>query len=98
MLAWPFTILTNSLKGGNIGAYLGLFNCTICIPQIVAALAGRGILGALSTPTAAAPQYWMMFIAGISIAIGAICVVFIREGKASDSDMPVEETPEVSEI
>ncbi|MBO7164782.1 MAG: MFS transporter, partial [Muribaculaceae bacterium] len=40
MLAWPFTILTNSLKGGNIGAYLGLFNCSICLPQIIGALAG----------------------------------------------------------
>ena len=25
MLAWPFTILTNSLRGGNIGAYLRTF-------------------------------------------------------------------------
>ena len=49
MLAWPFTILTNSLKGGNIGAYLGLFNCTICIPQIVAAIVGGWILSMLST-------------------------------------------------
>ncbi len=96
MLAWPFTILTNSLTGGNIGAYLGLFNCTICIPQIVAALAGRGILGALSTPDTAAPQFWMMFIAGVAIAIGAICVVFIREGKSQV--MEVQETPVESEL
>ncbi len=95
MLAWPFTILTNSLKGGNIGAYLGLFNCSICIPQIVAALAGRGILGAISTPDTVAPQYMMMFIAGISIAIGAICVVFIKEGK---SEPAPQETPAISEI
>lgn len=95
MLAWPFTILTNSLKGGNIGAYLGLFNCTICIPQIIAALAGRGILGAISDPTTAAPQYMMMLIAGIAIAVGAICVVFIKEGK--DEPAP-EETPAMSEI
>lgn len=95
MLAWPFTILTNSLKGGNIGAYLGLFNCSICIPQIVAALAGRAILGSLSSPDAVAPQYMMMFIAGIAIAIGAICVVFIKEGK--DEPTP-EETPAISEI
>lgn len=82
MLAWPFTILTNSLKGGNIGAYLGLFNCTICIPQIIAALSGRAILGAISVPTAVAPQSTMMMIAGISIAIGALCVVFIKEHSA----------------
>ena len=79
MLAWPFTILTNSLKGGNIGAYLGLFNCTICIPQIVAAILGKAILGGISTPTAVAPQATMMAIAGVSIAIGAVCVAFIKE-------------------
>ena len=44
MLALPFTILTNSLTGGHMGTYLGLFNCTICIPQIVAAVAGGWIL------------------------------------------------------
>lgn len=79
MLAWPFTILTNSIRGGNIGAYLGLFNCTICIPQIVAALLGRVILGAISNPAEVAPQGTMMAIAGVLIAVGAICVAFIKE-------------------
>lgn len=79
MLAWPFTILTNSLKGGNIGAYLGLFNCSICIPQIVGALAGGWILAAIGSPDALAPQWMMMVIAGISLAIGALCVSFIKE-------------------
>ena len=41
MLAMPFTIVTNALQGyGHMGAYLGLFNGTICLPQIVAALCG----------------------------------------------------------
>lgn len=81
MLAWPFTILTNSLKSGNIGAYLGLFNCSICIPQIVGALIGGWILSMLGTPDALAPQYMMMIIAGISLLIGSIAVVFIKENK-----------------
>lgn len=85
MLAWPFTILTNSLRGGNIGAYLGLFNCTICVPQIVAAILGRVILGAISSPTEVAPQATMMAIAGISIAVGALCVAFIKETSSSES-------------
>ncbi len=79
MLAWPFTILTNSLKGGNIGAYLGLFNCSICIPQIVGALLGGWILTVISKPDALAPQYMMMIIAGCSLVLGAISVLFIRE-------------------
>lgn len=79
MLAWPFTILTNSLKGGNIGAYLGLFNCSICIPQIVGALLGGVILSALGNADELAPQYMMMVIAGISLFLGAIAVAFIKE-------------------
>lgn len=95
MLAWPFTILTNSLKGGNIGAYLGLFNCTICIPQIVAALAGGWILTLLSTPGQLAPEYLMMIIAGVSLIIGSCCVLLIKEGK-ENNEKPVE-TPAISE-
>jgi len=79
MLAWPFTILTNSLKGGNIGAYLGLFNCSICIPQIVGALLGGVILSALGDDDQLAPQYMMMVIAGVSLFLGAIAVSFIKE-------------------
>lgn len=82
MLAWPFTILTNSLKSGNIGAYLGLFNCSICIPQIIGALVGGWILSMLGTPDQLAPQHLMMIIAGISLLIGSVTVVFIKENKA----------------
>lgn len=95
MLAWPFTILTNSLKGGNIGAYLGLFNCTICIPQIVAAIVGSWILSMLSTPGQLAPEYLMMTIAGVSLVIGAACVFLIKENAAVETK-PME-TPAISE-
>lgn len=87
MLAWPFTILTNSLKGGNIGAYLGLFNCSICIPQIIGAIVGGHILSLLGYAfgvTGAAPEYMMMIVAGCSLFIGAICVKFINEKESED--------------
>ena len=84
MLAWPFTILTNSLKGGNIGAYLGLFNCSICIPQIVGALLGGVILSAIGDPDQLAPQYMMMVIAGVSLFLGAISVAFIKESPSNN--------------
>lgn len=83
MLAWPFTILTNSLKGGNIGAYLGLFNCSICLPQIIAAITGGWILAAFSTPGELAPQYIMMIVAGVALIAGALCVGIIKEGNSS---------------
>ena len=77
MLAVPFTILTNSLKGDNMGYYLGLFNCTICLPQIVAALIGGSILKYIC----AGSQVGMLAAAGVLLILGAVSVVLIKEGK-----------------
>lgn len=79
MLALPFTILTNSLKGGNMGAYLGLFNGTICVPQIVAAVLGGRILSLFTKPDAIAPEVYMLVVAGALLFIAAISVVLIKE-------------------
>lgn len=94
MLAWPFTILTNSLHSGNIGAYLGLFNCTICLPQIIAAITGGWILSLLSTTGELAPEHLMMMIAGIAIAIGAVCVFFIKTGNKENKTLSEENVKE----
>ena len=77
MLAVPFTILTNSLKGDNMGYYLGLFNCTICLPQIVAAVIGGSILKYIC----AGSQVGMLVAAGVLLILGAVSVVLIKEGK-----------------
>ena len=75
MLAMPFTFVTNALQGyGHMGAYLGLFNGTICVPQIVAALLGGVILTLVGSD-----QSNMMFIAGVLLGIGALCVSIIKE-------------------
>lgn len=74
MLALPFTILTNSVSGKNMGAYLGLFNGTICVPQIVAALVGGGILHLVG-----GHQVNMLVLAGVLLIVGAVCVYFIKE-------------------
>lgn len=81
MLALPFTILTSSLSGGHMGTYLGLFNGTICIPQIVAAALGGVILAAFSTPGEVAPEVNMLVLAGVLLVVGAVCVWLIREKK-----------------
>ena len=38
MHTFPFTLVSNSIDGSNMGAYLGLFNGSICVPQIAASL------------------------------------------------------------
>ena len=79
MLALPFTILTNSLKGGHVGTYLGLFNGTICIPQIVAASLGGLVLSAFTHSGQLAPEVLMLVFAGILLIVGAFCVYIIKE-------------------
>lgn len=71
----PFTLLTSSLNGKNEGAYLGLFNVGICVPQILASLASFILF-----PMVGHNQTMMMLIAGISLLIGAFMVPRIHEG------------------
>ena len=75
MLALPFTILTNSLSGEHMGEYLGLFNCTICLPQIVAAAIGGLLLKAVGSQPA------MLVLAGALLVCGSIAVLNVKEKK-----------------
>ena len=71
MLALPFTILTNALSGSHMGTYLGLFNGTICIPQI----------GMFTPEGSLPPEINMLVTAGVMLIIGACCVYIIKETK-----------------
>ena len=76
MLAFPFIFFTNALQGNpKMGTYLGLFNCTICLPQIVAAVLGGVILGA------AGSQVGMLAIAGALLIAGSLAVALIKVKK-----------------
>ena len=77
MLALPFTLLTNALEGNpHMGSYLGLFNCTICLPQIVAAATGGLVLTLVG-----GGQPTMLLMAGIYLVVGAACVLLIKVKK-----------------
>ena len=81
MLAMPFTLVTNALQGyGHMGAYLGLFNCTICLPQIVAAVCGGTILHLVGSH-----QSTMMIVSGVLLIIGGLCVSFIHVKRAEQT-------------
>ena len=76
MLAIPFTLLTNSLSGSHIGTYLGLFNGTICLPQIAAAACGGLVLKLVG-----GAQVSMFLVAGLLLVLGALAVHFVKDGK-----------------
>ena len=77
MLAMPFTMVTNAFEGSSrMGTALGLFNCTICIPQIVAAALGGVLLASMGSI-----QGNMLMLAGILLIVGAACVFIIEDKK-----------------
>ena len=77
MLAMPFTLVTNALEGSKyMGTFLGLFNCTICIPQIVAAALGGVLLAALGSV-----QGNMLMLAGVLLIAGTAAVFVIQDKK-----------------
>ena len=75
MLACPFTLVTNALQGyGHMGAYLGLFNCAICLPQIIAAACGGTVFGLVGGTQSA-----MMFVSAVLLVFGSLSVFAIKE-------------------
>ncbi|KRK65786.1 sugar transport protein [Companilactobacillus tucceti DSM 20183] len=74
MNTYPLTMITNALSGEHMGTYLGLFNGSICLPQIVASLASFGLF-----PLFGNSQPHMFLLGGIIMAIAALTVGFIKE-------------------
>lgn len=78
MLAMPFTFVTNAFEGSSrMGTVLGLFNCTICLPQIVAAATGGVVMHLVDSS-----QPNMLILAGVYLVVAAACVFVIKTKKA----------------
>ena len=74
MLALPFTLVTNALEGRpHIGTYLGLFNCAICLPQIVAGLLNVLVVSLVGS------QVNMLFVCCVCLIAGAASVSIIKK-------------------
>ena len=57
-----------------MGSYLGLFNCTICLPQIVAAALGGVVLKWVG-----GVQAHMLVVAGALLVCGSFAVALVKE-------------------
>lgn len=74
MMMFPFTMLTNALSGENMGTYLGLFNSSICIPQIIASCLSFALF-----PLLGASMPAMLLVSGVLLVLGSISVVTVKE-------------------
>ncbi len=74
MNTYPLTIVTNALSGKHMGTYLGLFNGSICLPQIVASL-----LSFVLFPMLGGSQVHMFLLGGVVMILAALSVGTIHE-------------------
>lgn len=78
-----FSIFTSSLNGKNEGAYMGLFNCGICLPQIIASVASFALF-----PLIGKSMPGMILIAGVAMLLGVVAVGVIHEDKPQRETVP----------
>lgn len=78
ILALPYAILARSLPAGKMGVYMGIFNITVVIPQIVSGL----LLGTMLRYLFHERAIFMIVLAGGAMLIaGAAAWIFVNEKK-----------------
>ena len=75
ILAMPYAILSRSVEPRHMGVYMGIFNFTITLPQIVIGLSG----GAIVKYCFANEAVWMLALAALFMLLAALSVAFVRE-------------------
>jgi maltose/moltooligosaccharide transporter len=75
ILSMPYALLASVVEPKKMGVYMGIFNMFIVIPQIVAAT----LLGPVLRTFFGGEPIYALIIAGSSLIVGALCLVFVRE-------------------
>lgn len=75
ILAMPYAMLANSIPPKKMGMYMGLFNMSITIPQIVSGIFTGLILKYLFSDN----PVLCIVMAGVSLIIGGVLSFFIKE-------------------
>lgn len=83
ILAMPYAILSAALPASKMGVYMGIFNATITIPQIVAGITG----GLILRYAVGGSSILMLVVAGVAMLLAAISVAFVQD---SNKDLKPE--------
>ena len=75
ILAMPYTILSGALPAKRMGIYMGLFNLTVVVPQILSGVFGGPILRTFF----GGQGIYILVLAGIIMVLGAISVFFVKQ-------------------
>ena len=83
ILSMPYAILSAALPAKRMGVYMGVFNCFIVIPEIVASLGFGPLIRLLfGKDNTNVPLYVVMF-GGVCLLAAAACVGLVHEVAAN---------------
>jgi maltose/moltooligosaccharide transporter len=92
ILSMPYAMLANALPPAKMGFYMGVFNFSLVLPQILASLG----LGSVMKNFLGNNAMNAVILGGISMLIGAIAVYFVdaEEGEGEENVTPPPPTTE----
>ena len=79
ILSMPYAILSGSLPAKRMGIYMGLFNLTVVIPQIISGIFGGTILRSFFDQKA----IYILVFAGCIMILGSLVVPFVKDVSAT---------------
>ncbi len=82
ILAMPYAMLANSIPPDKMGVYMGLFNMSITIPQIVSGVVSGLILKYFFADN----PLLCLVMAGVSMLLGAASALLIKEETSGQAD------------
>ena len=75
ILSMPYAILSGSLPAKRMGIYMGLFNLTVVVPQILSGIFGGPILRSFF----GGEGIYILVLAGVIMTLGAVMVYFVND-------------------
>ncbi len=81
ILAMPYAILSGSIPAKRMGIYMGLFNLTVVVPQILSGVFGGPMLRTFFGGQA----IYILILAGIFMIIGSVTVFFVKQDDTLNS-------------
>ena len=75
VVSLPFAIMSEKVNRARMGFFMGIFNLSVVLPQLVASFVMGFVIKALADPRT------VFIISGISLSISAFLWIFVSEGK-----------------
>jgi maltose/moltooligosaccharide transporter len=74
IMTMPYSIIAHEISQKELGMYMGLFNITICIPQIICSL----LLGVISKDVFHNNAMEIVCLGGVTMLIGALLMIRLQ--------------------